>query len=611
MESRISEFFENAPIDLVFDSESFISIDTNGDGEIDEVRRAIRPHPTDETRVLFAAGDLDGVIGLERGATGLVASRFLITPGVTDQIVGDAVALMLPDLDRVDATRSARGFLRRETWTDLGAAKLSDITDRGLYVVNPSQPLIALTHAGQAAPGTVVPGGAEAAVLHADFGLAYVGAQQVSSISATIGKIDFRLFIEKDSTIAVPHLAVDAVVSAKTVASSSARDGKASTLITSDFRSTAAGGGNPNIDDDKRDGADPGRLGFFVFQNAGQVFDDIAAPSPRTLPGGVERPLGADPQASDLRYSLIRLASASDSFVPDLRNGFSGGLAGYATGWVEIERNNGGSIELAPFARIDDGPNLEMSDPDQDLNLLTATITHGGRELSFGGPGLSAYVDDLTYGLLSTEPESAMAIISAEPIGRELSGRFKTTEGAIVPIPIRDPKNHARHPQDKPYKHVQWGFFFGDAITREGRRQHMHLGTYAAGSPIDRAQLDQARGTATYQGHAIGNVYNGGKVYSSVGTLTERFDFNRRAGETTLDFDRRKYAGTSKLSGEAYSSSVATRDRSGRLNGRFVGGISGRPRQPNALVGGFELMNRSARPRTAYRATGTFGAERR
>jgi hypothetical protein len=551
--------------------------------------------------MIFAAGDLDGVLDLPKRATGLVAARFILTPGVTDEIAGGATSVTLPDPDALRRTAATRAFLRRETWTDLGGRdsdlSVSDITDRGLYVVNPSGSLVGTGRGARL--GSVVRGGADGVVLHADFGLAEVAGRQVSTISATIGKVDYRLSVEESG-----GKAVDAIVSATTVASSSAGDNDGSTLVSSRFRSSAAGGGNPEIDDE-HDGL--GRLGFFVAQNAGAVFDDVDRRSPQRLRGGEERPVGVDAGKPDRKYGLVRLATAHRSFVPD--RGAAERLEGYAAGWIEAERR--ARIVLRPFSRADAGPNLTFGLPDQRLNHISARVTQGGRVFTFGGQGFSAYVDDLTYGLLSRDERSAMALISAEPIGRELSGAFKTSDRETVPVPIRDPRNAAAHPQDRAYRHVQWGFFFGDLVAREGRREHVHLGTYAAGSPIDRAELAQARGTATYEGHAVGNVYNGRRVYSSIGTLSERFDFGRRSGTTTLDFDGRKYGGKSRLSGESYSSEVAARGRIGRLGGRFVGGSSGRLRQPNALIGGFELENRSNHRRTAYRATGTFAAERR
>ncbi len=134
----------------------------------------------------------------------------------------------------------------------------------------------------------------------------------------------------------------------------------------------------------------------------------------------------------------------------------------------------------------------------------------------------------------------------------------------------------------------------------------MHLGTFAAATPIDRAVLDTASGTATYRGHAAGNVMNGGAVYSAIGTYSDTFDFDRRRGSTMLDFDSRRYGGSSSLDSATYRARLSGGDRQAALQGQFGGGMeNGRPR---AVTGGFEISNGRSGG-SAYRATGIFAGE--
>lgn len=98
-------------------------------------------------------------------------------------------------------------------------------------------------------------------------------------------------------------------------------------------------------------------------------------------------------------------------------------------------------------------------------------------------------------------------------------------------------------------------------LTTEGVREHQHLGSFAAGPPIDTADLNTASGTATYIGHAIGDVYDAGKLRTVAGTFQESFNFTSRTGATSLDFDGRSFgnvaATTSTLAGQEYRSRVA------------------------------------------------------
>lgn len=599
-----------------------------------QVFRVTIPDRAASQRLIFATGDIDGLVQNSAGPAqpfiyalsfdpGVVTiDRFQIGTGVQTWFgtPGATGALAVPDPDEATRVAATRSFLRAETWTTLAPAGFldpSDITDRGVFVINPSAPMVDVTALAATAPGNPVANGADSTLLHADFGLDFVAGRQVSSISATIGSIDFRAFVEDThgqlDTTNQPlfNISTDAVLVARTIGSSNDGTGVASTLVFSDWASSAAGGGNPNIDLNGDNLADPGRLGFFVVQNAGLLFDDVAGPGSRGLAGGLERPVGHDPTGRpDQAYGALRLGVAvSGGSVPERQPGrFATGLFGYAAGLAEIEIGASQIVGVAPFARIADGPNLTIDAPNLAGNTIAGALAFAGSQIAFGGVRTSAFADDLTWGMLSTTPDTQMAMISAEPVARELRGQFQTESGTEVPIHARDTTSSLGTGIDDAYDYVQWGFFFGDTIATDGSRQHVHLGSFAGGSPISRDVLDTASGQATYTGHAIGNVYNAGAVYTSVGAFAENFDFDRRSGWTDMDFDRRRYSGASSLSGEVYASKVTGGDRTGTLNGRFVGGMSGG--QPNALVGGFEIQNASASPGSAYRATGTFAGEK-
>ncbi len=132
-------------------------LDKNDEPELDENR---------SERFLFAAGDVDaGRIDPSTDRENLAfqptpsIDHFFISPGLEgydERATGNWVA------------EGSRAFLRQESALEL------DLTDTGLFVVNPAS-------------------NAASRVLHADFALDGTGAAQQSTISLTLGKLNYVL----------------------------------------------------------------------------------------------------------------------------------------------------------------------------------------------------------------------------------------------------------------------------------------------------------------------------------------------------------------------------------------------------------------------------------
>lgn len=206
-------------------------------------------------RFLFAAGDVDGERPQE---TGVSVHRFFISPGLQ----GYEKGITTKDGKLVATGKTValgtRAFLREETAAGL------DLADSGLFLVN----LPYTEGLGKDRP--------IGQVLHADFGL----KGKKSTISVTLGKVTENTKMENG------HLSRDVEIDGRTLGSTRADPKKTSIFITSPLFSTAAGGGNPLLNK-------PGHAGYFVLEN----FE----------PGGVEKPLGGEPQ----RYALLRLSTAT------------------------------------------------------------------------------------------------------------------------------------------------------------------------------------------------------------------------------------------------------------------------------------------------------------
>ena len=586
---------------------------------------ALLRDPTERRRILFAAGDLDGLVGAE--PPGPVVDRFHLSAGMAGAVLGGVDGDLAPGMDA--GSGAGRAFLRDETWTGLDRRPEGerfdlapgDMIDAGLFVINP---------AGRVLPrlgpsGEVVEPGRTAKVLHADFALRGEGPAQVSTISATIGEVAFRFSALPGQ--AGPPTEADAFLSARTVGSSRGltKEGEteASTLVSGGVLSTAAGGGNPNL-------AGDGRLGFLVLENAGEVFVDggnegfvdgrieavfAGEAEPGVLPGGRERPVGENPEAPDLRFAAARLGVATADSGQRLsafpRSGLGDGLLlGYAAALVEVEGVDGDGRPAVGLARLPvDGSNLRFSGLDPARNEIAATLRVGGEEIALGGgEGRSAFLSDELFGLRTAAPEEEgapdLAMVSG---GLVLGGLERDELKDLEEAGLRAPPE---------YEHLKWGFFFGDlGAAPEGGRRHAHLGSFVAGERLSAAQgLSVTNPVVTYSGHAAGNVRDGQNVYTAIGTYRDEFDFGSRSGQITMDFDGRRLTGPSRSTQDLqrYGGTLADGGGfSGSVSGRFAGPLvgAGDARSPAGVLGAFGIQNDTDNPNAAYRASGTFAAE--
>ncbi len=578
--------------------------------------------PSESRRYIFSAGDLDQVI--ENRVPGESVDRFHLAAGMGSQLLAaDSLSDLTAGMDLSDGDRA---FFRGETWLELAddysestfSLDLSQLAQSDLLIINPDGPVI--VDDGETAPNT-------SKLLYADLGIRNdAEGRQVSTISATIGEVRYRFTSELNGGTEGygNDQIVDALIFSRAIGSTrginSSGTSKSPVLLYSDFQSTAAGGGNPNIG--SPGSPTPGRLGFFVLENTGTIFDDVEARG--SLGNGFESPVGStdglEPEQIEelapVQYAALRLGVATGTeALPGNRTGF--GFApsetiGYAVGLVDVETPGGSTIrpmgnpDLLPDTLA--GPNLFFSNFDAASNSFQVAID----DLTLGGEGgASAYVSDTEFGARSTDGASDAALISgglvAEGIGASVSS---TTNG---------------------YEHVKWGFFFGDIDTGmgSGSREHVHLGTFAAGNELSGDETDLINGsvqdamdnglstTVRYSGHAIGNVVMGGIVSTQTGTFSDTFNFGSRTGQAELSIGGATVAGNSSLALEdgfdSYTSFVTgSGGISGELNGSFVGAVEhltvggGTLIAPGGLVGGFALSDGVS---GGFRAVGSFAGE--
>lgn len=435
----------------------------------------------------------------------------------------------------------------------------------------------------------------------------------------------------------------DAFLDAVTLGTTRRTGTEAPIHLTNRSTSTSAGGGNPNLVDGSSNVL-TGVPGYFTVENFDLQAEGTAPVDARgrSTNGGLEEPLGE--AGTPTRFANLRLLSATGSIdsavaaddagvdTVNTLNRTGGERTGFAAGLSEFEVDGTNTIQVAfadgftnaglPFSADDLVTSNFSFTPDTSASTLSATLRLTDPDgtpyqVDIGGAGgESAFVDNDTFGALVAGDADFglvtgnMITVDPEDDGiRSLPGLDTVSSTAGSPF-LGENLNQF---EDSP--HLAWGVFLGDRIwdPATGRREHIHLGSWVAGNPVDPAQYLGFTGTATYEGHALGNVYDGTSVSTVVGRFQNSWDFGGSgalgSGSMQLDFDGQLYNGTTRFkSGQGFVSSdlASVQGRTGRIDGDFYG-ISGTA--PAAVGGQFGLQGAAGE---VYGAAGTFagGSER-
>lgn len=302
-------------------------------------------------------------------------------------------------------------------------------------------------------------------------------------------------------------------------------------------------------------------------------------------------------------------------------------LNGYASGMVEVGTNGGAAV---PFWSM--SPNMLTMGFDAVSNSVGASMTvldafdgdeHlAGLVLGFGdslfttGPnGQSALIDDNRYALTYNFGETFAINDDEEVIAPDSNPR-----SYMVPSTLVAGADNALFTDVArcTCSFLEWGYwgtrFRGEDVSETApsdprRRDFVHLGTWAAGDVSTYGELPTV-GTASYAGHAVGNVArtttDGPVQYLAAGNFNMTYDFGSRSGSASItNFDGYNFGGslTSPTgSAEGLNSFVGGLSNpgetlSGVLTGSFVRGPTG-PAQ--GVVGSFGVSD----PSGAYTATG-------
>lgn len=303
--------------------------------------------------------------------------------------------------------------------------------------------------------------------------------------------------------------------------------------------------------------------------------------------------------------------------------GFVGGIAEgqSANGTFSAPRQFGGEIALETSA------SNNRAAATITINQWDGTSTSARFQLG-GTTGqthaTSAFIDDRTYAVFDRSPtEFATQTTSVTSNGITSGGlnvQSRTTMASYNAAPTPE-FFAAQGVTPCTCDFMTWGWWGGDVKYNAGSsynpngRDRLNLATYVAGTVTPVAQLNQMTGSASYSGHLVGNVQNGGNGYVAAGSYTNQWNFGTRTGIATVNFDGASFGGgiTPNTIGSISTSNFQTisplagttgglpTGRSLTLNGAFTSSAS---TVAAGQMGNFSITGPN------YQAGGSFAAQK-
>lgn len=301
--------------------------------------------------------------------------------------------------------------------------------------------------------------------------------------------------------------------------------------------------------------------------------------------------------------------------------GFVGGIAeGQNANGAFSTRQFGGQIALETSASNNRAA-ATITINQWDGTSTSATFQLGGT--TGQTHATSAFIDDRTYALRDRSPtDFATQTTSVTSNGITSGGinvQSRTTMASYNAAPTPE-FFAAQGVTPCTCDFMTWGWWGGDVKYNAGSsynpngRDRLNLATYVAGTVTPVAQLNQMTGSASYTGHLVGNVQNGGNGYVAAGSYTNQWNFGSRTGIATVNFDGASFGGgiTPNTIGSISTSNFQTISPIGANNpaaaGRSLtlsGAFTSAPNSPAAgQMGNFAITG------PGYQAGGSFAAQK-
>jgi hypothetical protein len=180
-------------------------------------------------------------------------------------------------------------------------------------------------------------------------------------------------------------------------------------------------------------------------------------------------------------------------------------------------------------------------------SLLIASFQLGSVDPS--KPAQSAYID--THNFAAREAVSINSGGAQAQLSRVNGQRPTSSTTMMVNVPRPVAEQILPGTTICQCDYTRWGFWSTDTqrsgLFGSSRTDQGHLMTWVAGQMPNKAEVP-ATGTATYDGHVVANVRNGGAQYVASGNMVNTIDFARRNGTAQVTgFDGANYAGALRL----------------------------------------------------------------
>lgn len=295
-------------------------------------------------------------------------------------------------------------------------------------------------------------------------------------------------------------------------------------------------------------------------------------------------------------------------------NGFVGGL-------VE-GRDSAGNITTRQLGSTTNGPSNVIIKTDPAANRASATFNVNnwdtGTSASFrlGGTSgaayaTSAFIDDKNWAT-ADRPAEVLTSTTSVTKGASTSGGLDVQSRTVaVSSGTASLASFFAASGVTPCScdFLSWGVWGGDirynanSVYNPGGRDRLNLASFVAGTLTPQVQLP-ITGSATYSGHAFGNVQNGTQSYVAAGTYTNAWNFGSKTGSVTIgNFDGATYSGTTALTAGTvqFTGAISGAGRTGSVGGAFFAS----PTDPaKGQAGSFGVGG------PGYKAGGTFAGQR-
>jgi hypothetical protein len=353
--------------------------------------------------------------------------------------------------------------------------------------------------------------------------------------------------------------------------------------------------------------------------------DTRTSAAPQTIPFDSLMSSGLQSGGPDFDATLLAQSPggiSSSTFAPrsDTSNGSAAGnLRGYTGGLMDI-RNSAGGITTGTF-QTQGGPNVFLGTNPANNRMgatfnFNDTVTRDAYRLSFGDVTGSfgtrdAFINDMIFASRDAR-DSNLNPLSTFNGTTVAFNRLFMVSSAVVPIDFQTFAGPGVTACVCAF--MQWGWWIGEVQNPGGStRERFNLATWVTGTLPATTEIP-ATGTATYNGHAIGNVSSGGFNYIAAGNFQGSWNFGSKSGSAMIsNFDRNGVLGAAGVNVSGTIRASNGRDFTGTISGAnsLSGPIGGSffknvgTGDPIAGMGGaFAFSNAS------YKAGGTFAAQK-